>query len=107
MRAGPTHRFMVVVAIAAPGAEHHIAWAQVAADEFGHLRLLFAQSVVSETTAHPFQAVHWQAETAQGLDAFLRAEHAQAFFRPLPRTRVAGAAIGDREQLQRMTEAGE
>ena len=49
----------------------------------------------------------FQAETAQGLDAFLRAEHAQAFFRPLPRTRMAGAAIGDGEQLQRMTEAGE
>ena len=86
---------MVVIAVIAPGAEHHVAGAQVAADELGHLRLLVAQGVVGEAATHPFQAVHRQAETAQRFDTFLGTEHAQAFFRPLPRAGMAGAAVSD------------
>jgi len=80
---GTADRFMVVVAVVAPGAEHHVAGAQVARDEVGDVSLAVEQRVVGKPAAYPFQTVHRQAEPAQGFDAFLGTEYAQAFFRPL------------------------
>ncbi|MNY40245.1 hypothetical protein D3C86_1749720 [compost metagenome] len=90
-----------------PGGEHNIVGAQVAFDELAQLGFPRRYPTVGEPAAQPFQTVQRQAEAAQGFGGLLRADRAQPFHRPAPGPRVAGAAIGDRDQLQRTVRRGE
>ncbi|MNF90749.1 hypothetical protein D3C84_733280 [compost metagenome] len=105
--AGAADGVMVAVAVLAPGAEHNVARAQITGDELRERLFMLGQGVVGEAAADPFQAVHRQSEPAQGLDAFLGAEHAQALFRPLLGALMTGAAVGHRDQLQGVSRGGE
>ncbi len=104
---GPAHGFVVEVAIGAPGAEHHVGVAQVAADEGHQLLFPFAQGAVGKAAADPLQAVQGQAQATQGFGAFLGPEHAQAALGPQLRPGMAGAAVADGNQLQRVAVVGQ
>ncbi|MNX94784.1 hypothetical protein D3C86_1270310 [compost metagenome] len=56
--AGPANRPMVIIAVLAPGAEHHITGPQVTGDELSQLKLAPGQGVVGKAAANPLQAVH-------------------------------------------------
>ncbi|MNN65194.1 hypothetical protein D3C81_1806760 [compost metagenome] len=77
------NRVVVDIAVLAPGAEHHITWAQVARDESGDLIFLLRQRVIGKPATNPLQAVHRQPESTYGFHAFLGTKYAEAFFRPL------------------------